>query len=278
MNQSALLRWLAPLAIILTISGCGGGNSSSAGVATTVTLTPATLSLDFGQVSSISVIVTDASGNVLSTPTTTFQSSNTAGTANITAVAAGITSSATVVTVHPRIASLTISAPVTPCVSDTLTAQFTATGKDSSGNTIPLIGTPTWTSTTPTVATIDATGLATAKVPGVSTIFATLNGVSSLPVTFITCLPTSISLVTANATSPAATTLAPAATAQLTASGTDTLGNAMPDLAAALTFSSSQPAVATVGTTGLVTAVAAGNAAIVASCIAPTCGSGLPPI
>src|SRR5712671_3891656 len=145
MNQSALLRWLAPLAIILTISGCGGGNSSSTGVATTVTLTPATLSLDFGQVSSISVIVTDASGNVLSTPTTTFQSSNTAiatisasglicagtwdslttpvvctptntaGTANITAVAAGITSSATVVTVHPRIASLTISAPVTPC-------------------------------------------------------------------------------------------------------------------------------------------------------------------
>src|SRR3954471_18015547 len=221
MNQTGLLRWLAALAIILTISGCGGGGNSTAGVATAVTLTPATLSLDFGQVSSISVSVTDASGNVLTTPTTTFQSdkpsvatvsasglvcagtwdslttpvvctpTNTSGTANITAVAAGITSSATVVTTHPRIASLTISAPAAACVSDTKTAQFTASGKDSAGNPIALIGTPTWTSTNAAVGSIDANGLVTAKVPGLSTIFATLNGVSSLPLTFTTCPPTS---------------------------------------------------------------------------------------
>jgi trimeric autotransporter adhesin len=307
MNQSGLLRWLAPLAIILTISGCGGGNSSGAGIATTVTLTPAALSLDFGQVSSISVTVTDSSGNIVSTPTTSFSSDNTAvatvstgglicagtwdsltnpvvctatktaGTAHITAVAAGITSSATVVTTHPRIASLTISAPTTPCVSDATTAQFTATGKDSSGNTIPLIGTPTWTSISPAVSTIDANGLATAKLPGVTTVFATLNGVSSLPVNFTTCPPASITLSTPDATSPNAATLAPAATVQLTATATDILGNAMPDLPAVLTYSSSQPTTATVGTAGLVTAIAPGNAGIVASCVTG-CISGLPQV
>lgn len=303
----ASLRWLTFfVTLTLIISGCGGGNSASTvGAPTAVTLTPASLSLDFGQVSGVSAAVTDANGNQVLTATTTFQSSNTAlvsvaasglvcagtwdslttpvvctpattaGTANITATAAGITSSPVVVSVHSRIASLTISAPAVACTSDAQTRQFSVIAKNSAGVDITsTAGTPAWIITNTAIATVDANGLATGKQPGVTTIFASLNRVSSLPASFITCPPAAISIATADANSPTSVTLAAAATSQLTATAIDTLGQPMPDIIAALTYSTSQPATATVASTGLVAAVAAGNAGIVASCTPPTCNSG----
>lgn len=303
------LRWLVILiAPLLIISGCGGGKSTTTtmvGPASSVTLSPSTLSLDFGQVSGLSVSVADSTGNRILTVTPTFQSSNTAlatvstgglvcagtwdslttpvvctpatasGTVNITATASSITSSATVVSVHPRIASLTISAPAVACTSDATTRQFSAIARNSAGVDITSsAGTPFWSITNTAIATVDANGLATAKQPGVSTIFATLNGVNSLPATFITCPPASISIITPDAASPNAVTLAAAATSQLTATATDTLGQPMPDIIGVLLYSSSLPASASVTNAGLVAAIAAGNAGIVASCTPPICNSG----
>src|SRR5437899_7309434 len=62
--------------LILGISGCGGGNGTSVGTASTVTVTPASLSLDFGQVAQLSTTVKDAGGNTILTLTPTYSSSS----------------------------------------------------------------------------------------------------------------------------------------------------------------------------------------------------------
>src|SRR5205085_4428699 len=188
MNQ--LLRWLPFLALALILSACGGGdNSTSVGAPAAVALGPSTVSLDFGQVTSLSVTVTDAKGTAILTVTPTFQSSNTAvasvstsglvcagtwdslttpvvctpattaGTANITATAGGITSAATVVSVHPRIASVNIIINLPTgqtCTSDAMTTQLSIKALNSAGVDITsTVGTPGWTSTNTNVVTID---------------------------------------------------------------------------------------------------------------------------
>ena len=71
---------------------------------------------------------------------------------------------------------------VTPA-ADTLTAlgatvQFTATARDAGGNTVSG-QTFTWTSSAPAVATVDASGLATAITNGTTTIGVSVAGVSN---------------------------------------------------------------------------------------------------
>jgi DNA-binding beta-propeller fold protein YncE len=72
--------------------------------------------------------------------------------------------------------------------------------------------------------------------------------------------------------SPTTFTGAAAASQQLTATVTDTAGNPITGLA--LTYSTSQPSVAAVSSTGLITTIAAGNSGVIASCTPPTCNPG----
>src|SRR5207253_10857609 len=135
---------------------------------------------------------------------------------------------------HNRIARVMLTTNA-GCTSQNATQQFTAHAFDSSTPAVDITaqaGTFFYSSSDTTVATIDAaTGLATSKLPGSSTISASVNGVFSLPATFVACPPSSIVL------SPATFTGAAAASQQLTATVTDTAGNAITGLA--LTYSSS---------------------------------------
>jgi hypothetical protein len=63
--------------------------------------------------------------------------------------------------------------PVDPTVPPDGTQQFTATGTYLDGSTENLTSQVTWASSSPSIATVNATGLATALVNGVSTISAT---------------------------------------------------------------------------------------------------------
>src|SRR5258706_12253512 len=66
MQQSALFRLLAALTLIFSIAGCGGGSSSSKlGDPATITISPASASLQTGQVLQLSASVQDKNGNVL---------------------------------------------------------------------------------------------------------------------------------------------------------------------------------------------------------------------
>jgi CSLREA domain-containing protein len=100
------------------------------------------------------------------------------GTSVITASLSGITSQNDTLTTLPLISlALTPTSPSVPVFS---TVQFIATGTYSDGSTHALPGSLlTWVSATPAVATIGATGLATAKGVGTSSITAAAFGVTS---------------------------------------------------------------------------------------------------
>ncbi len=307
MQQSVFLRTCAVILVVATISGCGGSKSSTTtlGKPAKVIVTPATLSLQTGEVAQLRATVQDAKGSVINTVTPTWTSDNTAvvqvsktglicagtwdanfitctpgpvGTANITASASGITSDKSVISVHQRIANLTLSAPAVACVSQAKTQQLTAVAKDASGNDITAtVGTITYSPVNPNIATPDSTGLVTAKQPGQTQIIATVSNITSLPVTFTTCPPATIILGT-QGTTPLETsfTLAPGAAKTLSATITDTLGNPITDIV--LTFSSYYPNVVSATgttTTATVTGTNAGTTAVVASCTPPSCNSGV---
>jgi Bacterial Ig-like domain (group 2) len=76
--------------------------------------------------------------------------------------------------------------PANPSVAAGATQQFTAIGTFSDNSTQDLTSQVSWTSDTPAVATIDATGLATGVTPGTANISATLNGVTGATVLAVT--------------------------------------------------------------------------------------------
>jgi hypothetical protein len=299
MQQQRLTCFLLALILTISFAGCGGGNNTSAiGAESTITVSPATLSLNYGQFAQLTPTVMDANSHQILTLTPTYASNNagvqvsTSGlvcggtwnslttptvctpvnppvpiaSATIT-VTAGSVNTTVSVSVHLRIARITLASTAATCTSQAGTQQFTAQAFDSTGADITAqAGTFTYASSDATVATIATTGIVTGVNPGSTTISASVNGVFSLPATFITCPPASIVL------SPGTFTGAAAATQQLTATVTDTLGKVL--TGTALTYTSSQQAVATVTAAGLITAVGPGNSGIVASCTPPTCNPG----
>src|SRR5205085_10929515 len=109
----------------------------------------------------------------------------------------------------------------------------------------------------------------TAKRPGETTIVATLPNLNSLPTQATTCFPDAIQLVV-QSTLATSVTLATAGTSQLAVAVTDSNGTVILD--PGLTYSSTNPSVASVSVSRLVTAGVPGTASIVASCTPPTCG------
>ncbi len=293
------------LMAVVILPGCGGGGNSSSSApdntVATVTVSPASLSLEFGQVMALSAVAQNAAGSTV-LQTFTYKSDNTAvvtvstsgnvcagtwdatfivctpsttaGATTIT-VTAGSISKTVPVNTHRRIASVSVTSTGVACTSQTKTQQFTARAFASDGTDITsTVGAPIWTGSNIDVATLDAAGLATAKKPGSVSIIAIINNVVSLPVTMVTCPPASITIKEKDS-NPAVTsfTLDAAATKTLAAAIIDTLGNPITDIT--LTYSSSQLAVANVTTTGVITAVNPGRAGIVASCTPPSCNPGL---
>jgi uncharacterized protein YjdB len=136
--------------------------------------------------------------------------------------------------------------------------QVTATARDAGANVVagPVL---TWVSTNPAVATVDATGLVTAVSVGSADIVVTaLGGLADT-------VPVTVNLVANQVTvSPAGVTRvvggpSPALTVQVR----DAAGNIVPS--PTVTWTSSNASVATVNASGVVTAVAAGQATIIAT-------------
>ncbi len=292
------------LIAVVILPGCGGGGDSSTApnnTVATVTVSPASLSMEFGQVVALSGLAQNSAGETV-LQTFTYKSDNTAvvtvstsgnvcagtwdttfivctpsatpGSTTITVTAGGITKTVPVNT-HRRIASVAVTSTGVACTSQTKTQQFTAKAFASDGTDITsTVGAAFWTSTNIEVATLDTAGLATAKKPGSSNIVATINNVVSVPLTMVTCPPASI-VIKEKDSNPAVTsfTLDAAATKTLAADVIDTLGNPITDIS--LTYSSSQLSVASVTSSGVITAANAGYTGVVASCAPPTCNAGL---
>ena len=312
---------------LLAVAGCGGGSSSSKNAVAQVSLTPASLSLESGQVSDpLQVKAVDSTG-AAATTTFTFNSSNPSlatispsgqvcagvwdstfvscngttaagapltGSATVTATAQGVTSGPVAVSVHPHVSSIVVD-PVstgTNCFSQKQTHQFVAhacstaaTPFDASGPCSPnaheisdQIGEFTWSSTSPQVAAVDANGLATASIPGITGVVASVGSASSPATNFKTCMPVSLRLhVPGELTTSATLTLNPATTAQVEADMTDENGTVVNGVPGISLFTNNTAVATVIGptTTGTVTAVSSGVAGIFAACAPPSCGIGI---
>ena len=113
--------------------------------------------------------------------------------------------------VHPRAANISLTAPSYPtannCVSQNQSVTYLAQAFDSGGNLIPNCAVSnvagcvnsldyTWSTADPTVAGAGLYGGMVARNPGVTSVYAKLNGTISVPLAFATCPPAAIVLET----------------------------------------------------------------------------------
>jgi trimeric autotransporter adhesin len=182
-----------------------------------------------------------------------------AGTSTISGALPGISGATTLtVTAAAALQSIAVT-PVNPSIAKGLTRQFAATGTYSDNTTQVLTAQVTWASATTSVATINATGLATAVGTGTSSISATLSGVTGSTVLTVTAAALQSIAVT-----PSNPSIAKGTTKQFAATGTYT-DNSTQVLTTQATWSAATTSVATINSTGLATAVALGTSSISAS-------------
>ena len=160
----------------------------------------------------------------------------------------------------PVVASVTVTpGQGTLIVGDTLNMSARAT--DPADYVIE--GRPvSWLSTNDSIATVSAAGVVKAIRPGTVTIRATVDGKTGAANLNIEALnPVGVASI---AVTPVALLLDIAQTRQLTALVFDAAGNRLTDRT--VTWSSDSPYVATVSSTGLISAIGSGYATITATC------------
>jgi trimeric autotransporter adhesin len=164
----------------------------------------------------------------------------TAGTATITATANGVSASANLTVTSATLTSINVT-PVSALIPLGTVQQFTATGTFSDSTTQDITGTVAWTSSPTSVASITFSGLATGKDLGSVTITATSGTISNSVSATVTAADLSSIAVL-----PATPTIAQNTTEQFSAIGTFDDGSTH-NLTAQVTWSSSNPAVASIG-------------------------------
>ncbi len=185
---------------------------------------------------------------------------------------------------NPLVDEIAIS-PTTQSISVSQQAAFTAVGLTGHGNhpgTVSNITDQvTWTSSVPSVATINAAGIATGVSAGTTTITATINGYTGLLGATAQLTVTgggsgvgTVTGITSIAVIPGSQAVqAPGNTAQFIAIGTSTGGNTV-DLTNQVAWTSTSQQIATIGgNNGLATAVGQGSDTITALYSNPGGGS-----
>jgi hypothetical protein len=308
--KNARRSFFAGMALILLfvslMAGCGGSKSVNNTVAA-VKVSPATLSMVAGEVVTLNASAVNSANSVVST-TFTFNSTNTSiatispqgnvcagvwdsafvvcngldalnnpisGTAIVTVTAAGVTSGPVTVAVHPSITSVSVEPVTQSCFSIAQTHQFVAHAFHNGTEITNQIGNFNWSSSAAAVATVDPNGLASAHVPGVTGVVASVGSTTSPAAFFKTCMPVHIELHVNG--DPAgvpteAITMNVTDTKVIQADMVDELGAVTPN--APVTILSNNSTVATIlGTT--VTAQSPGGAGLQAVCAPPGCGIGI---
>lgn len=300
--------------LALFLAGCGGGSKSpnAVGNVATVTISPAAISMNAGDVITLNVSALDASKKNVFNQTFSYSSSNpniqisntgllcggtwdslttpincrplsvtAAGTqSTILATVQGIKSNSVIVSVHLPITSIAITPASPACVSQNGVVSYSAQAFSGATNITSSVGSFTWNIGSTTIGTLSSffTSGTTATA---DTVTAKLPGVTQVSISANTVNPVSgvpatfaeCPVASVSITPAGTTTLSGAGkTQQYTATVTDSLGAAV--TGETVTWSSSQTATATVGSTGLVTAVAAGHSSIIASCAPSSCNLG----
>ena len=259
-----------------TSEGQTGDGTETVGVApvATVTVGLANSSLAPGQTTQASAVARDASGNVLTGRFVAWSSLNTSvatvsTSGVVTAVAAGSATIRATVETKTGDAGLTVTSTVavatvtTSLASSSLqpgqTTQATAVARDAGGSVLTgrLVS---WSSLNTSIATVSSTGIVTAVAAGSATIRATVEtttGDAGLSVV----APVLTQATTASvAVSLDSVTVAPGHTSQGKAVPKDAQGNVL--TGKTITWVSQNTSIATVSSSGTVTAVTAGSVGI----------------
>ncbi|GFO53370.1 hypothetical protein GMSM_03770 [Geomonas sp. Red276] len=147
--------------------------------------------------------------------------------------------------------------PASPTLAPGTTTTFRATSVYSNGNMVDDTSLATWSSSNPAVATVNANGVATAISAGTTTISATRSGVTGTTILTVAAIQ-SISVTPATQVGIVGTTQQFRATATLTNGATQ-------DVTSQVTWSSSNPSLATVASTGVTSALAVGPVTVTAT-------------
>jgi trimeric autotransporter adhesin len=260
-----------------TISAASGGQQGIAQITVdpvpvaTVAVSPASANLSAKQTLLLTATPKDSKGNAIGGQTITWTSSDpgtatgnssglvtvqkTTGIGNttITASTGGKSGTASINLVAAPVASVTVS-PTSVSLTSGQTSQLTANATDQYGDAITT-DPVSWSSSNTGVAKVSTSGLVTAVATGSATITVTIGGksatvavtVAQVPVASVTVSPTSLSLTAGQ-------------TSSLTATAKDATGNILTGRAE--TWTSSNTGVASVSSSGVVSAVAAGSATI----------------
>ena len=261
--------------IIATVDGRQGSATVPVLVVpvASVVVNPPSTSVTVGQSTTLTATALDANGIPLAGRVVGWSSSDNAiasvssngtvtgvavGNAVITATVDGQTGTATVAVGAVPVASVVVS-PTQPTLTVGQTVQLSATARDAAGQ--PLPGrVATWSTSAASVATVSSSGLVTGVTAGSATITATIDGQTGSATVTVNAVAQGV--VTSVTVSPSSATVNVAWSTTLSATARD--GNGNPVQGAQITWSSSDPAVATVSN-GVVTGVAPGSVTITAT-------------
>jgi len=262
------------VAVAASLLSCTESTAPDIPVAT-VTVTVPRTAFRVGETIQAAALPLDATGGVLTGRTVTWSSSNTGvasispaglitgvapGNATITAEVEGKTGTAVLQLSLVPIASITVSPP-NQTVSAGATASFTVVLKDSADNV--LTGRQVmWTSTNATIASISQTGAVTGILVGTTQVVATSEGKQATATVTVNTSATPVATVSVT---PSSTNMSGGGTKQLTAALRDANGNVIEGRA--ITWSSSNPGLATVSSSGLVTAAAVDASVVITATV-----------
>ena len=266
-------KYLILLFMFLIVAGCGGSGSSPT-VLVSIALDPTNPSLAVGANKQFTATGTYSDSTTKDlTSAVTWKSSDTsvatigtsglatpvaAGTTTITASSGAISGATNLIVTPATLVSIVVT-PANPGIPIGLTEQLTATGIYSDGSGHDLTNSVTWVSSNTGIATCSLTGKVTSVAAGTSQITAASGGITGSII--VTATPaTLVSLVV----SPLQPSIAIGFTEQFTAIGTysDTTTH---DLTNAVTWSTSNPNVATCSVSGLATSINTGSTTITAT-------------
>ena len=272
--------WTGALAVTVLIfnAACGGDEPGPTPtdpvdppVATTINVTPATAQLaSIGATVQLTATVLDQRGQPMAGVSVTWGSSDPAvasvgsngtvtavanGPASITATSGSASGSANV-TVAQQPVRIDVSPGTASLSSIGQTVQFTAEAFDANGHAVA-DASFTWSSSNTSVATVDATGLATSTGIGSAEIAAGAGGVRATADLMVT-----VEAVALDVSPSAHTMFSVGDTVRLSAEVLDANGNAVPGIS--VTWASENSGIATVDMSGLVTSVRTGSTNIYA--------------
>jgi hypothetical protein len=183
------------------------------------------------------------------------------GSATVTAAVTGTTikGTTTVTVPAPSLTAITVT-PGSVSLGLNGTQQFTATGTYSDGSSHDITGQVTWTSGTPTVVSITATGLATVLQTSATAIpiQASQGTITSAPASVSPPPPATLTAITVT---PGGVSLGLNGTQQFTATGTYSDGSSH-DITAQALWNSGAPSEVSISSSGLATVLQTSSTAI----------------